>query len=152
MHPVSSTETAPYHHTIKAKVYGLSTLPLANKFGAILFQTPNDGGPGIPEGAVADGQFVEYNYYDNQIYDFGQGPSQTTVNAPDIGVTTATPITITGTVMDVSAGTKQTAQAQTFQTVFHAHLTQAKVMDGVRLHAESRANQLYRRSSHAYTS
>ena len=75
----------------------------------ILFQTPNDGGPGYPEGALADAQFVEYNYYDNQVYDFGQGPSQTTVNAPNVGVTTATPITITGSVMDVSAGTKQNA-------------------------------------------
>lgn len=80
----------------------------------IEFQTPNDGGPGYPEGIVADGQFVEYNYYDNQLYNFGQGPSQTTVNAPDIGVTTATPITITGTVMDVSPGTKQTEQAADF--------------------------------------
>jgi len=81
---------------------------------SIQFQTPNDGGPGYPEGALADAQFVEYNYYDNQLYNFGQGPSQTTVNAPDIGVTTATPITITGSVMDVSAGTKQNAQAADF--------------------------------------
>jgi len=81
---------------------------------SILFQTPNDGGPGYPEGLVADGQFVEYNYYDNQIYNYGQGPSQTTINAPDLGATTATPITITGTVMDVSPGTKQTEQALDF--------------------------------------
>jgi outer membrane protein assembly factor BamB len=80
----------------------------------IQFQTPNDGGPGYPIGALADGQFVEYNYYDNQLYDFGRGPSQTTVNAPNLGVTTATPITITGTVMDVSAGTKQNEQATRF--------------------------------------
>jgi len=80
----------------------------------ILFQTPNDGGPGYPEGALADAQFVEYNYYDNQVYDFGQGPTQTTVNAPAIGATTATPVTITGSVMDVSAGTKQNAQAADF--------------------------------------
>jgi outer membrane protein assembly factor BamB len=80
----------------------------------IQFQTPNDGGPGYPEGALADAQFVEYNYYDNQLYNFGQGPSQTTVNAPNVGVTTATPITITGTVMDVSAGTKQYPQVARF--------------------------------------
>jgi len=49
------------------------------------------------------------NAYDGQIYAFGQGPSSTTVSAPDIGVTTATPIEITGTVMDVSAGTQQEA-------------------------------------------
>ncbi len=71
---------------------------------SISFQTPNDGGPGYPVGALADGQFVEYNYYDNQLYDFGQGPTQLTVNAPNVGVTTSAPITITGTVMDVSYG------------------------------------------------
>jgi hypothetical protein len=36
------------------------------------------------------------------------------VTAPDIGVTTSTPITIRGTVMDVSAGTKQKEQASRF--------------------------------------
>ena len=80
----------------------------------IQFQTPNDGGPGYPIGALADAQFIEYNYYDNQLYNFGQGPSQTTVNAPSVGVTTATPITITGSVMDVSAGTKQYPQVARF--------------------------------------
>jgi hypothetical protein len=54
------------------------------------------------------------NAYDNQIYAYGQGPSSTTVSAPQIGVTTATPITITGTVLDVSAGTKQNAVAGLF--------------------------------------
>ena len=42
------------------------------------------------------------------------GPSATTVTAPDIGVTTATPITITGTVMDISAGSQQQAVAANF--------------------------------------
>lgn len=35
------------------------------------------------------------------------GPSDITVSAPSIGVTTATPITITGTITDVSPGTQQ---------------------------------------------
>jgi outer membrane protein assembly factor BamB len=78
------------------------------------FLTPNDGGPGYPVGALADGIFVDYNYYDNQVYAFGQGPSKTTVTAPNLGVTTATPITITGSVTDVSAGTKQHVQAAMF--------------------------------------
>jgi len=80
----------------------------------MLSQCPNDGGPGYPEDIVADGVLVYYNMYDNQIYAVGQGPSATTVNAPDIGVTTATPITITGTVMDVSAGTQQNEQKADF--------------------------------------
>jgi hypothetical protein len=81
---------------------------------SILFQAPNNGGPGYPEGVIADGEYVQYNLYDNQIYAFGQGPSKTTVTAPDIGVTTATPIVITGTVIDVSAGTQQNEQKADF--------------------------------------
>jgi hypothetical protein len=54
------------------------------------------------------------NAYDNQIYAWGLGPTAMTVTAPDVGVTTATPITIRGTVTDISAGTKQEAQAANF--------------------------------------
>jgi hypothetical protein len=64
--------------------------------------------------AIADGIGVTLNAYDNQIYAYGMGPSATTVTAPDIGVTTATPITITGTVIDVSAGASQQAVAANF--------------------------------------
>jgi outer membrane protein assembly factor BamB len=64
--------------------------------------------------AVADGVMVKLNGYDNQIYGYGKGPSSTTVTAPDVGVTTATPITIRGTVIDISAGTQQQAQAANF--------------------------------------
>jgi hypothetical protein len=64
--------------------------------------------------AMADGYNTWFNGYDNSIYVVGRGPSATTVTAPDIGVTTATPITITGTVLDISAGTKQTEQAADF--------------------------------------
>jgi outer membrane protein assembly factor BamB len=60
---------------------------------------------------ISYGIVLSRNAYDNQIYAFGKGPSETTVTAPDIGVTTATPVTITGTVMDISPGTKQSAVA-----------------------------------------
>ena len=63
---------------------------------------------------ISYGIMLSRNAYDNQIYAFGQGPSATTVTAPNIGVTTATPITITGTVMDVSAGASQSAVAKNF--------------------------------------
>jgi FOG: WD40-like repeat len=59
--------------------------------------------------AIADGYFVTHNGYDNQLYCFGQGPSKTTINAPQIGVTTATPVTITGSVTDIAAGSQQDA-------------------------------------------
>ena len=54
--------------------------------------------------AISYGIMTTINAYDNQIYAYGMGPSETTVTAPDVGVTTATPVTITGTVMDISAG------------------------------------------------
>jgi hypothetical protein len=64
--------------------------------------------------AISDGIMTTLNSYDNQIYTYGVGPSKTTVTAPDLGVTTATPITITGTVTDISAGTQQNAVAANF--------------------------------------
>ena len=64
--------------------------------------------------AVVDGQVLTFNAYDNQIDSFGMGPTKTTVNAPNLGITTATPITITGTVTDISSGSKQTAVAANY--------------------------------------
>ena len=64
--------------------------------------------------AISDGVMTTLNAYDNQIYAWGKGPTVTTVTAPNIGVTTATPITISGTIMDISAGTKQQAPAANF--------------------------------------
>ena len=82
------------------------------------------------------------NAYDNQIYAYGMGPSTTTVTAPDIGVTTATPVTITGTVMDISAGSQQNAVAANFPhglpCVSDASMTQWME---VRLRAAANANQ-----------
>ena len=64
--------------------------------------------------AIADGVMTNVNGYDNQIYAFGKGPSKLTVTAPTVGVTTATPITITGTVTDISSGSQQQAVAANF--------------------------------------
>ena len=66
--------------------------------------------------SVAYGKVLSLNAYDNQIYCFGKGPTSTTVTAPDVGVTTATPVTIRGTVMDVSPGTRALAQPDVSQT------------------------------------
>jgi len=63
---------------------------------------------------IADGEMMGWNGYDGQIYGFGVGPSKTTVTAPDVGVITDTPITITGTVTDISAGASQVAVAANF--------------------------------------
>ena len=64
--------------------------------------------------AISDGVMVTLNAYDNQLYAWGKGPTQMTVTAPDVGVTTQTPITIRGTIMDNSAGSNQEAPAANF--------------------------------------
>jgi hypothetical protein len=57
---------------------------------------------------MADGYVVGLNYYDNQIYCFGKGPSATTVTAsPKVSVH-ETSVMIEGIVTDQSAGTKTT--------------------------------------------
>jgi len=64
--------------------------------------------------AVSDGVMTTLNSYDNQIYAYGMGPTKTTVTAPSVGVTTASPVTITGTVTDISAGSQQESVAANF--------------------------------------
>ena len=60
---------------------------------------------------IADGYGTFYNCYDSQIYTLGRGPSQTSVSAPNLAATVGVPVTIRGTVMDISAGTNQNEQA-----------------------------------------
>jgi len=68
----------------------------------------------VTSSIIAYGKLVTLNAYDNQLYCFGKGPSQTTVSAPSVGVTTSTPITITGTITDVSPGTQQQQTASNY--------------------------------------
>ena len=68
----------------------------------------------IRSSEISYGILLSLNAYDNQIYAYGKGPSQTTVSAPTVGVSTTTPITITGSVTDISAGIKQNAVAVNF--------------------------------------
>jgi hypothetical protein len=63
---------------------------------------------------TAYGVMTNLNAYDNQIYAYGKGPSQITVNAPSVGVSTATPITIAGSITDISAGSKQATVALSY--------------------------------------
>jgi hypothetical protein len=64
--------------------------------------------------AIADGFSIMFNGYDNQVYSVGRGPSDTTVNAGPQVTTLGSNVVISGTVMDVSAGTKQTERAGDF--------------------------------------
>ena len=59
---------------------------------------------------IADDLIVGLNYFDNQIYSFGKGPSATTVTvSPKVSVH-GNSVLIEGTVTDVSPGTKQLEQ------------------------------------------
>ncbi len=64
--------------------------------------------------AIANGVLLSLNAYDNQIYAFSKGPTKITVDAPSLGVTTATPVHITGTITDVSAGVTQSEVVKNF--------------------------------------
>jgi hypothetical protein len=105
-------------HDVETPIYkgAMATALNATTGKQIWTLSADDNGLGVgnPGGGIADGYATFFNAYDNQIYVVGRGPSQTTVTAPSVGVTTATPITISGTVMDISAGTKQTEQVADF--------------------------------------
>ena len=64
--------------------------------------------------AIADGVMVTLNAYDNQLYAWGKGPTKLNVDAPAVGVTTTTPITISGSIYDISSGANQEASAARF--------------------------------------
>jgi hypothetical protein len=64
--------------------------------------------------AISDGVMTAFSSYDNQIYAYSKGPTKLTVTAPSVGATTTTPITIRGTITDISAGSKQEAVAANF--------------------------------------
>jgi outer membrane protein assembly factor BamB len=72
------------------------------------------GGSSMSQYAIADGYATYFNGYDNQIYVIGRGPSATTVEAPLTAITAGNNVVIQGTVMDTSAGTKQTQQVADF--------------------------------------
>lgn len=64
--------------------------------------------------AIASGYLAFLNTYDMQIYCYGQGPSKLTVTVPQAGIDLGRSLVISGSVTDVSAGTKQQEQAADF--------------------------------------
>jgi hypothetical protein len=58
-------------------------------------------------GAHADDCFVDFNSFDNQIYVYGKGPSETTVTASDVAIPLGSSALVKGSVMDTSPGTEQ---------------------------------------------
>jgi outer membrane protein assembly factor BamB len=63
---------------------------------------------------VAEGSFIYLNCYDMQIYTVGKGPSAMTIEAPKASIDLGKSLIISGTVTDISAGTKQKEQAARF--------------------------------------
>jgi hypothetical protein len=63
---------------------------------------------------IADGIFAFLNCYDMQVYAVGKGPSTMTVEAPKASIELGKSLVISGTVTDISAGTKQQVQAARF--------------------------------------
>jgi hypothetical protein len=58
---------------------------------------------------IGDSIIAGFSSYDNQVVAIGKGPTQTTVNAPDLSAPFGTAVTIKGTVTDISPGTQQDA-------------------------------------------
>jgi hypothetical protein len=58
-------------------------------------------------GAIGDGYLISWNSFDNQIYSFGKGPTDTTVSASPKASVYGSSVLIEGTVMDKSGGTTQ---------------------------------------------
>jgi hypothetical protein len=97
-------------HTIETPILKGSTAFAINATdGTLLWQIADYTGEfGSMSYAIADGQSVFYNGYDDSIYDLGQGPTATTVAAGPEVTALGSNVVIQGTVMDVSVGTQQT--------------------------------------------
>ena len=64
--------------------------------------------------SVADGTLIYWNNYDHQIYAIAQGPTDTAVSIQNDVVTLGDTVLVTGSVVDISAGTEQEEQARRF--------------------------------------
>ncbi len=70
----------------------------------------NAMGPVDPSNiAMADGILVGLNYFDNELYAFGKGPSAITVQGPLSGTVVNSPLTIVGTVTDQTETGRRTS-------------------------------------------
>jgi len=81
---------------------------------SLLSWAGHTGGPGTSTMVEADGFLCYYNYYDNQIYCIGKGPSATTVTGPESVQPLGTKVLIKGSVTDIAPGTNQDALAKRF--------------------------------------
>jgi hypothetical protein len=108
--------TVTTEHTYETPIYKGSLTRAINATDGTEIYTLSDatGEFGDESFAIADGFTVFYNSYSQQIYSLGRGPSATTVSAPNVAAAFGTPVVISGTVTDISAGTTQDEQAARF--------------------------------------
>ena len=76
--------------------------------GDIIWEVAQWASPWSSGVALGDGILINLNTYDNRIYAFGKGPSETTITAPDIEVAFGDSVMIKGTVTDQSPGSMGT--------------------------------------------
>ena len=110
---------ATEEHTIPDPIYkGCALTALNATTGQQLFALSmyDSGGASLTNGgvAIANGYLMFDNGYDNNIYSIGRGPSVTTIQAPQTGITAGNGVVIQGTVMDTSTGATQPQQIADF--------------------------------------
>ena len=110
--------SATDEHTIPDPLYKGATYQAINATtGKLIWQLsgyPSEWATSGSEWATANGYLTCMNGYNNQVYSIGKGPSATSIQAPQTAVTAGSKVIIQGTVMDISAGTKQDQQAADF--------------------------------------
>lgn len=99
-------------HTVNTPIYkGALARAINESTGAEIWTLSNSNNGGTGYAAVADGFNTFFNGYDQQIYTVGRGPSKTTVSAPHAALDYGQAVVISGSVVDISAGTTQKEQA-----------------------------------------
>ena len=110
--------TSTYEHSPNSPHYKGMTIRCIDAYtGEELWQVLADGSAfeyGSKAFAVASGFAVWLNAYDMQLYCAGRGPSATTVSVKNDVLSLGSSVMITGTVMDIAAGTNQPEQAARF--------------------------------------
>jgi hypothetical protein len=108
--------TITTEHTVQTPIYKGAETRAINATDGTEIYTLNayTSAFNTPTAAIADGFATFFNGYDNQIYSIGRGPSALTLEAPKTSNELGKSLVIDGTVMDVSAGTKQDQQAADF--------------------------------------
>jgi outer membrane protein assembly factor BamB len=105
--------TSVIEHTVNTPIYKGARTRAINATDGTEIYTLSDYGSSWTQ-AIADGFTTFMNGYDNQIYSVGRGPTALTVSAPNLAAASGQPVVLSGTVFDISAGSKQDEQAARF--------------------------------------